>query len=168
MKNLKSTASIVSAVTQASSQTRRLSIVFLVLAMSGLFANGCATPNRMTHLKDTLRSFNQQVRWGIWASAAAHVEQKQRQAWLENRLTAGRDLKMSDVRLVRVVSDGPLATKAQVIVTLTWYRISDMKLQSSHWMQTWKHTQRGWKLTKEERHAKAPLPTKKAPKTKWP
>mgnify|MGYP006151331193 CR=1 FL=1 len=140
-----------------------------VILCSSLMTIGCSAPNRMTHLRDTVRVFNQQIRWGQWPSAASHVDMKARSEWLATRLAAAQNLKMSDVRLVRVSSDGPRSTEATVIVTLSWYRISDMKVKNSHWVQTWSHTGHGWKLTKEKRQIAAPKPPPKdTKKPHWP
>jgi len=141
----------------------------LVLLVAILLSIGCSTPNRMTHLRDTVRIFNQQVRWGQWPGAATHVELEKRAEWLNARLAAAQNLKMSDVRLVRLSSDGPRATEATVIVTLSWYRVADMRVKQSHWLQTWAHTPHGWKLSKEERQVAAPIdPPKNVEKAHWP
>ena len=112
---------------------------------------GCSTQNRMTHLRDTLRTFNQQIRWERWPGAAAHVELKTRERWMLSRSHQAQGLKIHEIQILRVLSGGPRATTARVLVKLTWYREADMTVHSTHWMQTWNHSRHGWKLTKEER-----------------
>ena len=148
--------------------TTFICVGLLVSTLMGLCVMGCATQNRLTHLRDTLRSFNQQVRWGLWPGAARHVDQKMRRDWLESRLAAAQGLKMTDVRLVNVSSDGPRSREAKAVVTLTWYRTADMKVYQSHWLQTWEHTRNGWRLMKEDRQLKESVPIKKKPKADWP
>ena len=141
-----------------------LSLMILV----SLTSLACSSQNRMTHLRDTLRTFHQQVRWSNWPRAASHVELKTRKDWLEARIASAQNLKMSEIRLVRVTSDGPRATEAKVIVSLTWYRTADMRVKTSHWLQTWAHTPHGWKLASEERQAAEPPPELKPTKPSWP
>ena len=142
---------------------KRILGIAAVLALLGSI-QGCGTPNRMTHLKDTLRTFNQQVRWGMWPAASAHVGTKMREMWLASRLSGAAGLKISDVKLVRVTSDGPRATKAEVFVSLTWYRVDDMTVQSATWKQNWEHSRAGWSLVGEERLASNPNAVKPAQK----
>ena len=145
----------------------RLSALLFLISFS-LMSLACSSQNRMTHLKDTLRNFNQQVRWNNWPRAASHVDADARKQWLEARIANAQNLKMSEVRLVRVTSDGPRATEAKVMVSLTWYRTADMKVKTSYWLQTWSHTPHGWRLAKEERQAAEPPPSQKQIKSSWP
>ena len=141
---------------------KRKNIAFTgALCVGFLCLTACSTPNRMTHLRDTLRTFNQQIRWGMWPAASAHVSDEKREKWLTRRIANAQNLKLSDVRLVRVVSDGPRATKAKVMISITWYRSSDMKVQSANWLQTWHHSRIGWRLVDEEKQIAAkPAPSK--------
>ncbi len=149
-----------------------LRITFICLSFLGVIA--CSTPNRMTHLRDTLRTFNQQVRWGMWPAASSHVSQENREKWLAQRIANAQNLKLSDVRLVQVVSDGPRATKAKVMVSITWYRTSDMRVQRANWLQTWNHSRLGWRLVDEEKQRPLkpepkPMPAAdKEKKVDWP
>ncbi|MGC6417926.1 MAG: hypothetical protein ACON3Z_12460 [Bradymonadia bacterium] len=155
--------------------TTRVHCIAVAIALLMSLA-GCGTPNRMTHLKDTLRTFNQQVRWGMWPAASAHVGPKMREMWLASRLSNAAGLKISDVKLVRVTSDGPRATQAEVLVSLTWYRVDDMTLQAATWKQDWEHSRAGWSLVGEERLVSNPNVVKPIQKdgkqppgtTNWP
>ncbi len=128
------------------------------LCLVGVFISllaGCATQNRMTHLRDTLRAFTQQIRWDRWPDAAQHVELKTRERWMLNRSTAARGLKIHDIEVTRIVSPGPRATTAKVMLKLTWYSKQDMTVRTASWVQNWVHGRFGWKLKSEERaHSK--------------
>ena len=147
-------------------------ITVICLSLLGVLA--CSTPNRMTHLRDTLRTFNQQVRWGMWPAASSHVSKEKREKWLTQRIANAQNLKLSDVRLVQVVSDGPRATKAKVMISITWYRTSDMRVQQANWLQTWHHSRMGWRLVDEEKQVPSKPNLKPSPvpdtekKVKWP
>ena len=130
--------------------------------------SGCgATPNRMTHLKDSLRSFNQQVRWGRWGGAATLVVPEIREEWMAERIQGGQGIKITDVSILGVESDGPRATEAKVMIGIAYYRESDMTLNRSIWKQEWTHTRSGWQLKSEEKHEKA-APQEPLPKPAWP
>ena len=135
---------------RAISRTEFLGVGLVFLLLLGGLA-GCSTQNRMTHLRDTLRTFNQQIRWERWPGAAAHVELKTREHWMLSRSGHTKGLKIHDIQVLRVLSGGPRATVARVLVKLTWYREADMTVHTTHWMQTWNHSRHGWKLSKEER-----------------
>ena len=123
-----------------------------ILSLVGLMGlSGCSTPSRMTHLRDQVREFGQQLRWNMLAGAAAFVVPSERQAWLDGRLRTLPGIRMTNVAIIRILSDGPQATKAQVFVGYTWYRMSDMKVMSSQWLQNWNHSEDGWLLIDESR-----------------
>jgi hypothetical protein len=131
-------------------QSRNLLLFCLLMTVGSLVA-GCATQNRMTHLRDTLRAFTQQIRWDRWPDAAQHVEHSTRERWMLNRSTAAKGLKIHEIQVLRVVSEGPRSTAAKVILRLTWYAQQDMKVRTADWVQTWQHGRAGWKLKSEER-----------------
>ena len=148
-------------------QNRKIIGPTLAILLSGLMiAVGCQTPNRMTHLKDSLNAFSRQIKWGQLPRAAAFVESKKRAAWLEERLGAMQSVKMIDVQVSRVSSKGPRATTAKVLLSLTWHG-RDMVQKRSIWEQTWEHKKkRGWRLISEEPAVLKPkVPVKRSA---WP
>ena len=126
----------------------------------------CQTPNRMTHLRESLKSFSRQIKWGQLPRAAAFVAPKKRAAWLEERMGALQSIKMIDVQVSRVSSKGPRATKATVLLSMSWHG-RDMVQKQSLWEQTWEHKKKlGWRLVKEKPAIiKRPAPVKRGA---WP
>jgi len=121
----------------------------------------------MTHLRDSIRSFNQQIRWGRWGGAATLVLEENREAWMAERIQGGRGIKVTEVSVLGVESDGPRATDAKVMIGIAYYRESDMTLNRSVWMQKWTHTRNGWQLKSEKKHVRE-TPQESVEKPAWP
>ena len=154
------------------SYPNRRSVLGMSLGFTSLIGafliQGCgATPNRMTHLRDSLRTFNQQVRWGRWGGAATLVVPEIRDSWMSERMRGGKGIKITDVKLLGVESDGPRATEAKVLIGIAYYRESDMTVSRSIWKQEWTHTRDGWQLKSEERHVDE-APEETLPEPSWP
>jgi hypothetical protein len=129
---------------------------------------GCAGAQRERQLKESLRGFVSSVRWARWPAAAAQVAPKKRAAWLEQRLSAGPSLQITDVRLEDVHSR---EKEADVILSIGWYRLPQMSVHRSMWKQLWRIDDKvGWQLVEETRlEAKEPLRTTDMPEDpNWP
>ena len=125
------------------------SISMMLLALT--FTCSCSGQNKLTHLRDTVRSFHQQIRWERWNSASVYVDKDQRESWYESRRDLKSRLKVHDMQVTRSVSAGPQATTAQLSIRVDWYRLRDMTLHTTNWVQEWEHGQDGWKLKSEKR-----------------
>ena len=133
-----------------------------------LSQSSCNAPTRMTHLKDTLRDFSKEVRWGMIAQAARHVSAEKREAWLQERMGAMQSIRLTDVQIGGVSSDGPRATTAKVYMKITWYRLTDNTVHQSVWEQNWVHKKKhGWLLEDESPAKLKKVPVNPSPSS-WP
>ncbi|MCA9541458.1 MAG: hypothetical protein KC620_21320 [Myxococcales bacterium] len=142
----------------------------LVLALwAGLAA--CGGRDRGALLRDSVRGFNQSLRWGAFDAASRYVEAEKRADWLQARVSGSSNLRMTDVQIVRV-DQGALEAKpgekptqeARALVSMSWYRLPDMTVHSAVWRQTWHLRHDDWVLVNEEAVQDAPAAT--APS--WP
>ncbi|MEE2789435.1 MAG: hypothetical protein VX589_19005 [Myxococcota bacterium] len=138
----------------------------------GLFmlaiTSGCSAPTRMTHLRDTLRDFSQQVRWGMMGRASQFVDVKARSQWLAERMGALQSIRVTDVQLAGIDSAGPRARKARVFFTITYYGLTTNTVKRSVWEQNWEHRDKiGW-LLMDEKPAELPKVEPTPTKGAWP
>ena len=124
---------------------------------------GCGG-GRKADLGDTLRDFNQQVRWGSWMAAARHVDAKSRSGWLRARVVAAASLRVTDVQLLGVQPQSE--DTAIVLVGVSWYRVTDPTLRQRIWQQTWRYDDEVWLLAEEVVVQQQTEPQK--PAAAWP
>jgi hypothetical protein len=105
-------------------------IVMVVLAA----ACGASQQNSET-LAESIRSFNDGMRWQRFEVAAVSVPPRERSSFVEEMDQRTKDLKITDYEIVRVErrTDG----EAKVHVKVSWYRDSEGTLKETHAMQHW-------------------------------
>ena len=127
-------------------------IWFVVLA-------GCAAPKSGETLAESVRAYNEGVRWERFAVAANHVPPPERSTFVETADERADDLKITDYEVVKVDKRGDREAKVQV--KLSWYRESEGTLRETQSLQTWERHGKTWWMVDEARvkgHAMPGLP----------
>jgi hypothetical protein len=129
---------------------------FAVLLVSSCLAACGARAGGMETLTESIRSFNDGVRWERFAAAATRVPPRERSQFVEERDERAEDLKITDYEIVKVDPRG--AREARVQVKLSWYRTSEGTLHETHAMQTWERQGKAWMMVAEARVRGAVMP----------
>jgi hypothetical protein len=122
----------------------------VVLAACGARAQGTET------LTESVRSFNDGIRWERFAMAATRIPAEERSQFVEDMDVRAEDLKITDYEIVRVDARG--TAEARVQVKLSWYRTSEGTLRETHAMQTWERQGKLWIMVAEARVRGAEMP----------
>jgi len=107
-------------------------------------------------LTESVRSFNDGVRWERFSIAAVRVPPPERSQFVEDMDERAGDLKITDYEVVRVDERG--AREARVQVKLSWYRTSEGTLRETHALQTWERRGKAWMMVAEARVRGAEMP----------
>ncbi len=116
--------------------------VVLVLA-------ACHAPRSGDTLGESVRSYNEGVRWQRYAVAATHVPEKERAQFVDDADERSKDLKITDYEVVKVEQKGDAEAKVQVKVS--WYLDSEGKLNETQAVQTWERHGKTWLVVDESR-----------------
>jgi hypothetical protein len=122
----------------------------VVLAACGARAGSTET------LTESIRSFNEGVRWERFAVAAVRIPPRERSQFVEEMDARAEDLKITDYEIVKVDARG--AREARVQVKLSWYRTSEGTLRETHAVQTWERQGKAWMMVAEARVRGAEMP----------
>jgi hypothetical protein len=139
--------------------TRTLALVVVAVTLA---ACGAAQQNADT-LGDSIRSFNDGVRWGRYEVAASKIPALERSQFVNDMDERSDDVKISDYEIVNVDARGPKA--AQVHLKLSWYRSSEGTLRETHALQTWERHGKLWFMVQEARVRGAEMPGLPEPAT---
>ncbi|MBS1121563.1 MAG: hypothetical protein H6Q90_3791 [Deltaproteobacteria bacterium] len=133
-----------------------------MLVVATLAACGAAQRDADT-LGDSIRSFNDGVRWGRYEVAAAKIPARERSQFVNDMDERSDDIKISDYEVVNVDARGPKA--ARVHLKLSWYRDSEGTLRETHALQTWERHGKLWFMVQEARVRGAEMPGLPEPST---
>jgi len=111
-------------------------------------ACGQAQQNSET-LAESIRTFNEGVRWGRFEVAAVSIPPRERSAFVEEMDLRTKDLKITDYEIVRV--DRRNDKEAKVQVKVSWYVDTEGTLHETHAMQTWQRKGKGWLMVDQSR-----------------
>ena len=100
-------------------------------------------------VNDVARDLNIATRFGRMDVAAEHTSETHRQRFLESRASWGSELRVVDVELARL--HVPDSQSAEVIVDVSWMRMSEGLLRSTRIQQDWENPGGGWLLNGERR-----------------
>jgi hypothetical protein len=117
---------------------------------------GCGAGASESSLPDTVRSFNDGVRWGRFEIAANAVPPKERAQFVDDMDERANDLKITDYEVVKVAPRGD--REARVQVKLSWYKASEGTLRETHALQTWERHGKAWWMVDETRLRGAEMP----------
>jgi hypothetical protein len=123
-----------------------------------VLAGGCGAPQlRPEHdLTDSVRQFNDGVRWERFGVAASSIPPAQRSEFVDQMDERATDVKITDYDVVRVDPHG--AHEARVQIKLSWYKASEGTVHETHAMQTWEQHGKVWLMVDESRLRGAAMP----------
>jgi hypothetical protein len=111
---------------------------------------GCgALPKSSETLSESIRGYNDEVRWERFDRAAAFVPQTQRAERVDEWDERAHDLKITGYDIIKV--DRRSEREARVQVKLEWYRATDNTVHETHAVQTWERQGKGWVVVDEAR-----------------
>ncbi len=118
--------------------------ILLVVALGA-----CAAPKAGDTLGESIRAYNDGVRWERFSNAALHVPPKERSQFVDDADERAKDLRITDYELVRVEQKGDKV--AEVQVKMEWYLDSEGKVRETHARQTWERHGKTWWIVDETR-----------------
>jgi hypothetical protein len=124
-----------------------ITVASLAVATAGLAA--CRAPRSGDTLAESIRSYNDGVRWERFDNAAIHVPPKERPQFLDDSDARAKDLRITEYDLVRVEQKSD--SEAEVQVKIAWYLDSEGKLRETHSKQTWERHGKTWWIIDESR-----------------
>jgi hypothetical protein len=137
-------------------------LVSIGVLLGVVTCGACGARARSTDtLADSIRGFNEGVRWGRFGAAAARIPPRERSQFVEEMDERAEELKITDYEVVNVDTRGP--REARVQVKLSWYRASEGTLRETHAVQTWERQGDAWMMVAEARVRGAEMPGLPAP-----
>ena len=122
----------------------------------------CAGPGKAEPLANTVRAYNDAVRWQRFQVAAAHVPASRQDHFLDQRDRIHDDLRINDYEVIRVRYDQN-GSRARVHVKFVWHRDSEGIVRDTHAVQTWHRQGKHWLLMRETHLRGAPMPGVESP-----
>lgn len=128
----------------------------LAALAAGLALAGCAgAPRSGETLLESVRTYNDGIRWQRFAAAAGRLPAAERSAFVDEWDARADDLKVADYEIVDLVARGDVA---QVQVKISWYGEREGTLHDTHARQIWRRAGKIWLLTDEVRMRGAAMP----------
>ena len=121
-------------------------------------ALGCGAPQVKSEndLSESIRQFNDGVRWERFAVAASSIPPPQRAQFVDEMDERASDLKITDYEVVNVDARGP--REAHVQIKLSWYKASEGTVHETHAVQTWERHGKIWWMVDETRLRGSEMP----------
>jgi hypothetical protein len=135
-----------------------LGIVILSLA-----ACGAAAQQDSDTLAESIRSYNDGIRWGRYSVAASKVPAPERSQFVDDMDERSEDVKITDYEIVNVAARG--AKEAKVRIKLSWYLASKGTVHETHAVQTWERQGKLLFMVEEARVRGAEMPGLPEPAT---
>lgn len=111
---------------------------------------GCGSAQKETEtLSESIRSYNEGIRWQRYAVAASSVPPAERSAFVADMDERSEDLRITDYEVVTVDRRG--RKEARVQVKVSWYRDTEGSLRETHAIQTWEQHGKDWWMVDETR-----------------
>lgn len=121
-----------------------------------LIVAACGSQQTTETLAESVRSFNDGVRWQRFEVAAVSIPPRERSQFVEDMDERTKDLKITDYEIVRV--ERKTDTEAQVHVKVAWYRESEGTLKETHAMQLWQRKGKAWLMIDQSRYRGDEMP----------
>jgi hypothetical protein len=121
-----------------------------------LFGCAAAQVHSENDLSESVRQFNDGIRWGRFAVAATSIPPPQRAQFVDDMDERANDLKITDYDVVKVDPRGE--REAHVQVKLSWYKASEGTVHETHAIQTWERHGKIWLMVDETRLRGAEMP----------
>lgn len=120
--------------------------ICLVLATAAA-CGGAEKP--LDSLTETVRAYNDGVRWGRFTTAAAYIPAAQRAERVDEWDQRAKDLDITDYEILNVVAHGD--RNAKVEIKMSWYKESEGTLHETAAVQTWERRGKTWLMVDEAR-----------------
>lgn len=131
----------------------------VLIAVVG-FACGlaCGAPQVRSEndLAESIRQFNEGVRWERFSAAATSIPPPQRSQFVDEMDQRASDLKITDFEIVNVAPRGSDEAHAQI--KLSWYKASEGTVHETHAIQTWERHGKVWWMVDVTRLRGAEMP----------
>ena len=126
-------------------------------ALLAILMLGCgASLHDQPDLSESVRTFNEGVRWERFAAAAAALPPRDRSQFVDDMDQRSGDVKITDYEVMRIDPRGE--HEARVQVKLSWYKTSEGTVHETHAVQTWERHGKAWWMVDETRLRGAPMP----------
>lgn len=125
--------------------TTRIIPLLLIVATGALAACG-STKTRPQQLRETVRVYNDNVRWKRFHAAARHIPQRQRDRWLHQAERAGKSMVIVDYEAIPVTIGDE---RAVIAVDLAYYRMPGVVVERARRKQVWVYKSGDWRLESE-------------------
>jgi hypothetical protein len=117
---------------------------------------GAASLHDQPDLSESVRMFNDGVRWERFTAAASALPPRDRAQFVDDMDQRSGDVKITDYEVLRVDPRGE--REARVQVKLSWYKASEGTVHETHAIQTWERHGKVWWMVDESRLRGAPMP----------
>ena len=131
-------------------------IVWLVFAMAFTAASCGLAEGPRQKLKHTALKFNEGLRWGRYSEVYTRVDPKALDHFMEMHKDWGSEIRIENAEMVRFVVDEK-AKKASIVVSFTWYRITEMVVHDTMTVQHWERREGEWMMIAEEYQSGTPF-----------
>jgi len=107
-------------------------------------------------LTESIRQFNEGIRWGRYEVAASSIPPKERSKFIDEMDERATDIKITDYEIMNVEAHGP--REARVQLKLTWYKDPENIVRETSATQTWERHGKIWMMVDETRLRGAEMP----------
>ena len=121
-----------------------------------LSACAAAQVHSENDLSESIRQFNDGIRWERFSIAATSIPPPQRAQFVDDMDQRAGDLKITEYDVVKVDPRGE--REAHVQVKLSWYKASEGTVHETHALQTWERHGKIWLMVDESRLRGAEMP----------
>ena len=121
-----------------------------------MFGCGAASLHSEADLSESIRQFNDGVRWERFAAAATAIPPRERSQFVDDMDERAGDLKITDYEVVKV--DARSEREARVQIKLSWYKATEGTVDEAHAVQTWERHGKAWWMVDESRLRGAQMP----------
>ena len=116
----------------------------------------CAAAKQPDTLAESIRGYNDGIRWGRYSIAATRIPEEERSKFADEMDARSEDLRITDYEIIRVDQVGK--NEAKVQIKISWYLDSVQTLRETHAMQTWERKAKTWLMVEEKRVRGAEMP----------
>ena len=126
-------------------------------ALIAILLLGCGAPQVRPEndLSESIRQFNEGMRWERFGLAASSIPPPQRSQFVDEMDERAGDLKITDYEIVRVDAR---EREARVQIKLSWYQASRGTVHETHALQTWERHGKAWLMVDATRLRGSEMP----------
>ena len=118
----------------------------IIVVLAGCGANALQNTETLT---ESVREYNEGVRWGRYANAALHVPPADRSQFIDDWDQRSKDLRITDYEVINMVPKGD--REARVTVKVEWYLDREGTVRETRAIQSWERHGKLWLMVDESR-----------------